>query len=60
MMVISVAAKKYRIDAVVGESLPGADRLEVIDSPLISSLLRPTWKLRGVTGNVCYSNRGRS
>jgi chlorite dismutase len=45
------------IDAVVGESLPSADRLEVIESPSVSSSVRPAWLLRGVTSNVRYTNR---
>src|ERR1700747_1260510 len=45
------------IDAVVGESLPSADRLEVIESPSVSSSVRPAWLLSGVTSNVRYTNR---
>jgi chlorite dismutase len=45
------------IDAVVGESLPSADRLEVIESPSVSSSVRPARLLRGVTSNVRYTNR---
>jgi len=45
------------IDAVVGESLPSADRLEVIESPSVSSSVHPAWLLRGVTSNVRYTNR---
>lgn len=46
-----------RIDAVVGESLPSADRLEVVESPSINSSVQPAWVLRGVTSNVRYTNR---
>ena len=46
-----------RIDAVVGESLPGADRLEVVESPSVNSSVQPAWVLRGVTSNVRYTNR---
>jgi chlorite dismutase len=46
-----------RIDAVTGESLPSADRLEVVESPSVSSSVHPAWVLRGVTSNVRYTNR---
>jgi hypothetical protein len=46
-----------RIDAVVGESLPSADRLEVVESPSINSSVQTDWVLRGVTSNVRYTNR---
>ena len=48
-----------RIDAVVGESLPSADRLEVVESPSVISSVQPAWVLRGVTSNVRYTNRGK-
>lgn len=46
-----------RIDSVVGESLPSADRLEVVESPSVSSSVHSAWVLRGVTSNVRYTNR---
>ena len=46
-----------RIDAVVGENLPRADRLEVVESPSINTSVQPAWVLRGVTSNVRYTNR---
>jgi chlorite dismutase len=46
-----------RIEAVVGESLPGADQLEVVEAPLINSPAQPAWVLKGVTSNVRYTNR---
>ena len=47
-----------RIDTIVGESLPAADRLEVVESPSPPSLsVAPAWVLRGVTSNVRYTNR---
>jgi len=45
------------IDAVVGESLPSADRLEVVESPSVSSSVHPAWVLSGVASNVRYTNR---
>jgi chlorite dismutase len=49
-----------RIDAVVGESLPKADRLEVVESPTTSLSVRPAWVLRGVTSNLRYTNRAEA
>ena len=46
-----------RIDAVVGESLPRADRLEVVESPSVNASIQPAWVLKGVTSNVRYTNR---
>ena len=46
-----------RIDTIVGESLPAADRLEVVESPSPSLSVAPAWVLRGVTSNVRYTNR---
>jgi chlorite dismutase len=46
-----------RIDAVAGETLPRADRLQVVESPSINSSIQPAWVLRGVTSNVRYTNR---
>jgi chlorite dismutase len=49
-----------RIDAVVGESLPKADRLEVVESPTINLSVKPAWMLRGVTSNLRYTNRAEA
>ena len=49
-----------RIEAVVGESLPNADRLEVVESPSVSSSIQPAWVLRGVTSNLRYTNRAEA
>ena len=46
-----------RIDAVAGETLPRADRLQVVESSSINSSIQPAWVLRGVTSNVRYTNR---
>jgi hypothetical protein len=46
-----------RIDTIVGESLPAAHRLEVVESPSPSLSVPPAWVLRGVTSNVRYTNR---
>lgn len=43
-----------------GESLPSADRLEVVESPSVSSPVHPAWVLRGVTSNVRYTNRAEA
>jgi chlorite dismutase len=46
-----------KVEAVVGESLPRADRLQVVESPSTNSSIQPAWVLRGVTSNVRYTNR---
>jgi chlorite dismutase len=46
-----------RINPVVGETLPFAERLEIVESPSVSSLPEPSWVLRGITSNVRYTNR---
>jgi chlorite dismutase len=46
-----------RIAAVVGENLPSAGYLEVVESPSVSSANEPAWVLRGFTSNVRYTNR---
>jgi len=44
------------ITPVVGESLPPADRLEIVEAPAESSD-NTAWALRGVTSNIRYSTR---
>lgn len=44
----------------VGESLPSADRLEVVESPSINSSVQSAWVLRGVTSNLRYTNRAEA
>jgi hypothetical protein len=44
------------ITPVVGESLPPADRLEIVEAPAESSV-NIAWALRGVTSNIRYSTR---
>jgi hypothetical protein len=44
------------ITPVVGESLPPADRLEIVEAPAESSD-NSAWALRGVTSNIRYSTR---
>lgn len=46
-----------RIDSVVGDGLPWADRLEITESFESSVPSTSVWSLRGVTSNVRYSNR---
>jgi len=49
----------WRIDTitpVVGESLPPADRLEIVEAPAECSP-GTAWALRGVTSNIRYSTR---
>jgi hypothetical protein len=50
---------RWRIDTitpVVGESLPPADRLGIVEAPAESSD-HTAWVLRGVTSNIRYSTR---
>ena len=52
-------AGPWRIDTitpVVGESLPPADRLEIVEA-LAESSDNTAWALRGVTSNIRYSTR---
>ena len=46
-----------RISPIVGETLPAADRLEIVESPSVNSSPQPSWVLRGITSNVRYTNR---
>jgi hypothetical protein len=49
--------KVEHVNALVGESLPMAERLEVIESPTLQSSLFGGWALRGVTSNTRYSTQ---
>jgi chlorite dismutase len=46
-----------RIDAVIGESLPAAERLAVLEGPEMPVVNERRWCLRGVTSNTRYTNR---
>ena len=46
-----------RIDPIVGETLPNAERLEIVESPSVSSLPEPNWVLRGITSKLRYTNQ---
>ena len=50
----------WRIDAitsVVGEGLPSADRLEIVEAPVAHQAPDSVWALRGATSNIRYSTR---
>jgi chlorite dismutase len=49
--------KVDHVNAVVGESLPKAERLDVIEAPTLQSSVFGGWTLRGVTSNTRYSTR---
>ena len=46
-----------RVEAVVGDSLPSAERLDVIEGPNLQTATAAVWVLRGVTSNTRYTNR---
>jgi chlorite dismutase len=46
-----------RIDTVIGESLPAAERLAVLDGSETPAQTETDWVLRGVTSNTRYTNR---
>jgi len=48
--------KVDRVTAVVGESLPMAQRMDMVESHALQSSLFGGWVLRGVTSNGRYSN----
>jgi len=50
---------RWKIDSVkpvIGETLPQADRLDIVESSELQSGLFGGWVLRGVTSNTRYSN----
>ena len=49
-----------RVTPVVGESLPQADRLQVIESPTLQSSVLGGWGLRDVTSNTRYSTHAEA
>ena len=49
-----------RIDAVIGEALPGAERLAVLDGPEAPAPTGLGWVLRGVTSNTRYTDRSEA
>ena len=49
-----------RINPVIGESLPAAERLAVIEGATASLPLASAWVLRGVTSNTRYTNRAEA
>ena len=46
-----------RIDTVVGDGLPAAERLAVLDGSRTQTPAGTVWALRGVTSNTRYTNR---
>ena len=46
-----------RINPVIGEGLPAADRLEMVERPRAQANNEAVWTLRGVTSNVRYTNQ---
>ncbi len=46
-----------RIHAVIGDILPGADRLEVLEGPEPRTSPQASWILRGTTSNTRYTTR---
>ena len=49
-----------RIEAVIGDSLPGAERLSVLESLATQAPAHSAWILRGVTSNTRYTNRSEA
>lgn len=49
-----------RIDAVVGDSLPAAERLAVFEGSKTQTPAAAAWVLRGVTSNTRYTNRSEA
>jgi len=45
------------ITPVVGETLPAAERLDVVEDPVAPRAAGSVWALRGVTSNIRYSTR---
>lgn len=54
---VSGAWRVDRIDPVVGESLPAAERLAVLEGFAARAPVGGAWALRGVTSNARYTNR---
>lgn len=55
---VASASGSWRIDRispVIGDSLPAADRLEMVERPEAPANSEATWTLRGVTSNVRYT-----
>ena len=46
-----------RINPVIGEGLPAADRLEMVERPRAQANNEAVWTLRGVTSNVRYTKQ---
>src|SRR6516225_829798 len=46
-----------RINPVIGEGLPAADRLEMVERPRAQANTEVAWTLRGVTSNVRYTKQ---
>src|SRR6516225_615513 len=46
-----------RINPVIGEGLPAADRLEMVERPRAQANNDVAWTLRGVTSNVRYTKQ---
>jgi chlorite dismutase len=46
-----------RLEAVVGDSLPSTERLDVTEGPNLQTATTVVWVLRGVTSNTRYTNR---
>ena len=46
-----------RINAVIGDGLPAAERLAVLEGPETPAPMETCWTLRGVTSNTRYTNR---
>ena len=49
-----------RINPVIGEGLPAADRLEMVERPSTQANNKVAWTLRGVTSNVRYTNQNEA
>jgi hypothetical protein len=50
----------WRIDTinpVAGETLPAADRLDIVEAPISHQVAGTSWALRGVTSNIRYTTR---
>src|SRR6516164_5856118 len=49
-----------RINPVIGEGLPAAGRLEMVERPRAQANNKVAWTLRGVTSNVRYTNQNEA
>src|SRR5262249_42997758 len=54
---LSGSCRIDRINPVIGEGLPAADRLEMVERPRAQANNKVAWTLRGVTSNVRYTKQ---